>query len=89
MVLKKEVEMDERTTWCPKHNVHHGLCIDPIKADAPKPKEGELADLLDPPMNQQRFDPYEALDEIRELSPLAGVRRNVERLRAYITGMER
>ena len=36
-----------------------------------------------------RFDPFEALDEILELSPLAGVRRNVERLRAYITGMER
>lgn len=36
-----------------------------------------------------RFDPYEALEEILELSPLAGVRRNVERLRAYITGTER
>ena len=36
-----------------------------------------------------RFDPFEALDEIRRLSTLAGVRRNVERLRAYITGMER
>ena len=36
-----------------------------------------------------RFDPYEALDELLELSPLAGTRRNVGLLRAYITGMEK
>ena len=36
-----------------------------------------------------RFDPFWALDELLELSPLAGVRRTVGLLRAYITGMER
>ena len=38
---------------------------------------------------QSPFDPCAALDELLELSPLAGVRRNVGLLRAYITGIER
>ena len=42
----------------------------------------------DDPPEPNRFDPFEALDELLELSPLAGVRRNVECLRAYITGIE-
>ena len=36
-----------------------------------------------------RFDPFEALDQLLELSPIAGTRHNVGLLRAYITGMER
>ena len=89
--------MNKRTDWCPKHGVAHGFCVEPIKTTSDY-SHIEDPDYVEPEtvttttltfLEPKRFDPYEALDEILELSPLAGVRRNVRCLRAYITGMER
>lgn len=80
--------IQDMTTWCPKHGVAHGVCIDPIRVtDSQKPN---------------RFDPYEALDDILQrmgelvTDYISGGCRNtdeignqVHALRAYITGMER
>lgn len=107
--------IQDMTTWCPKHGVAHGVCIDPIRVDEQDPttgrpmtvEDGEAGDLVVKLRNMvaqleeecerlrdgfpepNRFDPYEALDQILETVHGLTVENHVHALRAYITGMER